>query len=163
MHGLVISHDGHVLASDWEHSCIHIFDPVGKYIKQFAAPESDLFQPTGLAFDNRGRLIVADRRGHHIWLFTPDGDLLSHFGWEGHNPGDLYLPYGIAVNGRGEIIVSESGNHRLSVFTDTGDFLNCFGEKGSDIGQFQYPLGICINANNKLVVCDEGNERLQIF
>lgn len=164
IHGVVVTHDGHILTSDWVKSCVHIFDLSGKYIKHFSPPESNLtFQPTGLTLDNRGRLVVADRAGHHIWIFTPDGDLLSHFGWEGHAPGDLYLPYGVAVNAEGQIVVSESGNHRVSVFMDAGHLVQCYGEEGSDVGQFQCPMDICLVSNNKVVATDRDNGRLQIL
>jgi hypothetical protein len=163
IHGLIITYNNHILISDWTKCCIHIFDLSGRYVKKFRPPEAASFQPTGLAIDNRGRLIVADKSSDRIWIFTPDGELLNHFGWPGDKPGDLKSPHGVAVNHKGKIIVSESGNNRLSIFTDVGDFVKCVGEKGCDVGQFESPKSICITSTGTLVVTDEGNTRLQFF
>ena len=163
--GIAVSFDGKVLVSDWEKSCIHIFDESGKYVGNFGSANvtTALKYPAGIAIDKRGQVVVADRGNHCIWRFTPDGQPLSRFGKQGHAPGELFFPFGVAIDKEGNIIVSESGNHRISFFTANGKFLRCFGKKGTQPGMFQYPRHLCIDQQGRLVVADELNQRLQIF
>ena len=164
--GIVVTHDGHLLVTDSEKSCIHVFDSTGKHEKFFGLPSnlsSVNFEPIDITLDNRGRVLVTDA-SNHVWMFTPDGSLLQHFGWEGHTPGDLYQPRGVAVNKNDQIIVSEGGNHRISVFTSSGSFVSCFGGFGAEDGQFNCPAGLMYFQNGtKLVIADEENCRLQIY
>ena len=165
--GLAVGHDGCIFVSDWSKSCIHVFDSTGKYIKQFggtnASSSQFIMQPTGIVVDNRGRVIVCDGMSHHIWIYTPDGVLLSHFGWQGNSPSDLYKPYGITVDSKCNIYISEDGNHRVSIFKDSGEFLKCIGGNGSEPGEFISPRHLCIDNDERLFVADECNNRIQVF
>ena len=163
---IAVTHDGHILVTDCEKSCIHVFDSAGKHEKCFGLPNefsSLSFRPSSIALDNRGRVIVTDGSAH-VWMFTPDGNMLQHFGWEGQNPGDLYRPRGVAINNKNQIIVSEGGNHRISVFTSSGSFVKCLGTLGDGLGQFNGPAGVSAFQNgSKLVITDEENCRLQVY
>lgn len=165
--GLAVGHDGSIFVSDWSKSCILVFDSTGKYIKQFggtnASSSQFIMQPTGIVVDNRGRVIVCDGMSHHIWIYTPDGVLLSHFGWQGNSPSDLYKPYGITVDSKCNIYISEDGNHRVSIFKDSGEFLKCIGGNGSEPGEFISPRHLCIDNDERLFVADEYNNRIQVF
>lgn len=111
----------------------------------------------------QGRVVIADRGNHCLWIYTSAGQLLARFGQHGTSPGDLYFPVGVAIDDDGNIFTSESGNHRISVFTAGGKFVRCFGRKGTDLGMFQNPRHLCFDPQNRLVVADEQNQRLQIF
>ena len=123
---------------------------------------------TNLVFDTgiatkQGRVVIADRGNHCLWIYTANGQLLARFGQQGSNPGDLHYPMGVAIDDDGNIFTSESGNHRISVFTAGGKFVRCFGRKGTDPGMFQNPRHLCFDPHGRLVVVDEQNQRLQLF
>lgn len=161
--------DGSVYVSDWDKSCIHVFQASGKFLHSLGLDnDSDLGNvlhlPAGLTFDPQGLLLVVDRGNHCVWMLKEDGSIQGKFGGKGHRPGDLYYPYGIAVDPyTGSVIVSESGNNRVSIFSSTGEFLRSFGQKGAEPGMFDHPRHICVNSRNELIVADEANQRLQVF
>jgi DNA-binding beta-propeller fold protein YncE len=63
------------------HARIAKFDRTGKFIKAWgsrgAAP-GQMDQPHALAFDSKGRLVVADRSNNRLQIFDQDGNLLEH-------------------------------------------------------------------------------------
>ena len=152
--------DGNVYVSDWEKSRIYIYKPNGKYVRPIGKEGFIKFKfPAGIAFDNDGRLLVADRGSHCVWLLTTDGSqILKKIG-----SGFLHLPYGVAAAFDGSIVVTESGKGCIFIFSANGEFIRCFGRSGSEPGMFNHPRHICINRKGHLIVADEMNQRLQIF
>ena len=152
--------DGNVYVSDWEKSRIYIYKPNGKYVRPIGKEGFIKFKfPAGIAFDNDGRLLVADRGSHCVWLLTTDGSqILKKIG-----SGFLHLPYGVAAAFDGSIVVTESGKGCIFIFSANGEFIRCFGRLGSEPGMFNHPRHICINRKGHLIVADEMNQRLQIF
>lgn len=70
----------------------------------------------GLAFDSRGRIVVADARHDNVRVFSIAGDLLFSFGRPGSGPGDLKQPCCIAIDKKGRLWIQEPGNRRYSIF-----------------------------------------------
>ena len=70
----------------------------------------------GLAFDARGRIVVADGRAHRIMVYSPAGVHEITIGREGAGPGDLRSPCCIAVNAANELWVAEWVGRRYSIF-----------------------------------------------
>ncbi len=161
--GLAVNANGDIYVSDWDKSAIYVFNPAGKLLFVINPKEDELRFPAGMAFDNRGRLLVADRKSHCVRMLSPSGDYIGAMGSQGNEPGQLYFPYGIAVTAKGNIIVTESGNNRVSVFSTSGRFLECFGRYGSDPGMFNHPRHVCVNSTGQVIVADEMNQRLQVF
>ncbi len=60
------------------------FDRTGKFLKAWGSrgvEPGQMDQPHALAFDSRGRLVVADRSNSRLQIFDQEGNLLAH-GWE---------------------------------------------------------------------------------
>ena len=152
--------DGNVYVSDWDKSRLYIYKPNGKYVRPIGKEGFIKFKfPAGIAFDIDGRLLVADRGSHCVWLLTADGSqILKKVG-----SGLLHLPYGVATVFDGSIVVTESENNCIFIFSANGEFIRCFGRSGSEPGMFNHPRHICINRKGQLIVADEMNQRLQIF
>ncbi len=166
--GIAIGPNKKIYISDWDRNAIHIFSSNGKYDKTLNEETMDMLGdslklPAGIAVDQDGSLLVADRGNHCVWRLDQKGSILLKIGSQGVGPGELYLPYGVVVCNDGSIAVSESGNNRISIFSASGAFLKHFGRKGSEPGMFNHPRHMCITEKNKLVVADELNERLQLF
>ncbi len=63
------------------HARIAKFDRTGKFIKAWGsrgAGPGQMDQPHALAFDSKGRLVVADRSNNRLQIFDQDGNLLEH-------------------------------------------------------------------------------------
>lgn len=63
------------------HARISKFDRTGKFLKAWGTRGSEpgqMDQPHALAFDSRGRLVVADRSNNRIQIFDQEGALLEH-------------------------------------------------------------------------------------
>jgi sugar lactone lactonase YvrE len=57
------------------------FDRTGKFIKEWGkrgAGPGEMDQPHALAWDSKGRLVVADRSNNRLQIFSQDGALLEH-------------------------------------------------------------------------------------
>ena len=164
---LVAAPNGKIYVTDWDKSCIHVFNKNGDHIGVLGGDNSLLGEslrfPAGIAMNAEGELVVVDRGNHCLWLLRADGHILRRISSKGHSSGELYFPFGVAVHHNGLIVVSDSGNNRISVFSSSGKFLNCFGERGSEPGMFLFPRHICITSSGQLAVADELNHRLQLF
>ena len=161
--GIALSPDGNIYVSDWDKNVIFVFQNNGKLLFTIGKDDNTIKFPAGIAFDKQGRLLVADRSSHCVWILTPRGEIVGKISSEGSKPGQLYYPYGIAVNDEGQVIVTESGNDRVSIFSSNGRLLYCFGTRGSEPGTFNHPRHVCVNSKGYIIVADEMNQRLQIF
>ena len=120
--------------------------------------------PRGVAVNQRGEVVVAERCRCCVSVFTPSGEKLRSFGKHGSGQGKFDSPYGIAVDGEGNILVADCGNHRIQKFTAEGQFLAAVGTRGSGPLQFSNPIDIAYNAKNRMVyVADWGNNRVQVL
>ncbi|RMF32351.1 MAG: 6-bladed beta-propeller, partial [Candidatus Nitrosothermus koennekii] len=89
-------------------------------------------EPTGIAVDNKDRIIVADTYNHRIQVFDSNGKFLFKFGSKGDEDGEFDDPEGIAADSNDRIIVADTYNHRIQVFDSNGKFLFKFGSKGDE-------------------------------
>ena len=83
---------------------IVVFDRTGKYLREFGKKGSgpgEFDQPHGLAFDAKGRLLVADRSNNRIQAVDKSGKFLEE--WK-----QFSRPSGIYVDKKGTIYVADS-------------------------------------------------------
>ena len=118
-------------------------------------------EPSGVAINQRGEVVVTECDGHCVSVFSPNGEKLRSFGTRGSGQGQLEYPNGVAVDGEGNILVTDIDNHHIQKF---GHFLSAVGTCGSGPLQFSYPTGIAFNtSNNKVYVVDTWNCRVQVL
>ena len=123
-----------------------------------------LNRPWGVAVNERGQIIVAERSGHCISIFSANGDRMRSFGGYGSAPGQLYYPEGVAITATGDILVCDSHNYRIQLFSPEGRSLKCIGTIGNGPLQFQGPIGIAIHPHsNKIFIAEDSNNRIQIL
>jgi DNA-binding beta-propeller fold protein YncE len=113
-------------------------------------PEFD--RPLGVAFDEDGRIWVADTGNHRVCVFEQDGDFLFEFGgrgvakptsgsdpvWEG---GRFDFPSGIDVDEDGRAYVADFRNDQVQVFDDEGGFLFAFPDNTEPVGRGSSGVG----------------------
>src|SRR4051794_37478134 len=100
-------------------------------------------QPTGVAIDNRQRLVVADAAANVIdkfESFNDGGDFLRVIGSSGQALGELQGPMMIDTDSRAYIYVAEQGNTRVQWFNGNGGPILGFGV--GDPAPLTNPFGV---------------------
>ena len=121
-------------------------------------------RPWGVAVNQKGEIIVAEKGGHCISIFSPSGEKIRTFGSKGSAPGQFNGPRGVDVDGRGNILVTDRDNHRIQKFTGDGKFITVVGRKGNKHLELSDPTGVTINhRNRKVYISDTWNYRIQIL
>ena len=72
-----------------------------------------LNRPWGVAVNQRGEIIVAEKGGHCISIFSTNGEKIRMFGSKGSALGQLNEPCDVAIDGDGNILVVDIDNHRI--------------------------------------------------
>ena len=120
--------------------------------------------PYGVAVNRRGEVVVTEKSGHCVSVFSPSGEKIRSFGTQGSAHGQFWCPCGVALDGEGNILVVDSWNHRIQKLTADGHFLTAVGTEGNGPLQFHLPYFIALNAiNNKVYVADTHNHRVQVL
>ncbi len=128
-----------------------------------------LRNPSGLAIDKDGNLIIADRLNHRIRMITPAGVVTSIAGdgVSGYKDGEAGAarfadPYGVAVDGNGNIIIADLNNNKVrklagvTVTTLAGSSKGFLDGPGAN-AQLNQPTDVCVDADGNVYVADLGN------
>lgn len=84
------------------------------------APEEQMSQPLGVAWDADGNLWTSNSGQARVDVYTRDGEYIRSVGDE-EGEGRLYAPYGIAVDfGRGIVYVADPGSGSIQMYTTDG-------------------------------------------
>ena len=146
-HGLHVDVDGFVWATD----------------AATAPPES----PATLGLAGPNPAAVAEGRGHQVFKFAPDGEVvltLGQRGVAGQGPDTFNGPADVVVAPNGDIFVADGHvNARVVKFSEDGSFLAAWGHPGTGPGQFDQPHSLAMDSRGRLFVGDRNNKRIQIF
>lgn len=144
---------------------IQVFDREGNYLRGWQTPVHVAGRPTGLSFDRRGRLLVADTHYFRVLVYSPQGDLLRTIGGvNGPSPGEFGLVTDAVEDSVGNLYISEYGDYdRIQKFAPDGKFLLEWGGHGGEPGQFMRPQNMVIDEQDHLWVADACNHRIQVF
>jgi sugar lactone lactonase YvrE len=168
-------------------------DPDGNVVARFGA--GTFVWPHGMHVDRDGNVWVTDAsgasdgelerfpgeaaKGHAVYKFSPDGELLLTLGTPGQR-GDgtgplLAEPNDVITAANGDIYVAEahSGQNdteadsttvqRIARFGSDGSFVGSFGRFGTGPGEFRGPHALAFDSQGRLFIADRGNNRIQIF
>jgi DNA-binding beta-propeller fold protein YncE len=144
---------------------IQVFDADGNYLRGWQTPVHAAGRPTGLSFDRRGRLLVADTHYYRVLVYSPAGELLQTIGGvQGPSPGEFGLVTDAVEDSSGNLYVSEYGEFdRIQKFSPEGKFLLQWGGHGAEPGQFMRPQNMVLDEQDQLWVADACNHRVQVF
>ena len=156
------------------------FDLDGNQLASFG---SQMFvRPHGLHIDFEGNVWVTDGegpdgedprrdgKGHQVFKFSPEGNVLMTLGkpgvaGDGHY--EFNQPSSVLVAPDGNIFVGDghggASNSRIMKYSASGEFLTSWGSQGSEPGQFAVPHDLAIDSAGRIFVGDRGNNRVQIF
>ena len=152
------AHD-EVWVADTGNHVLGVFTPDG--VPVFTAPPSrHLREPSRMAVDPQGRLLVLDNDRSRIKVLSYRGEYL----------GDLELPglrgtprFGaLAFDAEGNLYVGENESGQVMVFSPDLRPRLRFGERGEEDGQFQSIAGIAVDAA-AIYVVDHQVRPVQVF
>ena len=159
---LALDREGCIYVSDgYGNACVHKFAPDGQWIKTWGRPgkgpgEFDL--PHCVRFDQRDRLMVADRANNRIQFFDSEGNYLEEWGGL-HHPDTIFLD--------GEIVYIAELDQRVSILNLDGERLAEWGsgERMDEPGEFLgCPHGIWMDSQGDLYVGEvQTDQRIQKF
>ena len=114
--------------------------------------------PTGIAIDSRGRILVVDSGNRRIQVLDARGNGLEewrHLDW--------LSPWGISFEpDTKSIFVTDRARHKVSRLDEQGRQISAWGEPGNGEGELWAPHGITSHAGF-LYVADTGNDRIVKF
>jgi DNA-binding beta-propeller fold protein YncE len=149
------------------------FDLEGRLLGSFGA--GLIVWPHGMHVDAEGNVWVADargdgERGHQVWKFSPDGEVLMTLGTAGvPGEGDYVFdqPSDVYVAPDGSIFVADGhgrgGNNRVVKYDAAGNYLMEWGGTGYGPGEFRDPHALAMDSEGRLYVGDRANNRIQVF
>jgi sugar lactone lactonase YvrE len=159
---------------------IQKFDASGALVRSFGV--GMFVRPHGIHIDADGNVWVTDGegpdgedptrdgKGHQVFKFSQDGELLMTLGKAGvagDGPDEFNKPSAVLVAPNGDIFVGDGhggdSNARVVKFSQDGTFIKTWGTSGRGPGEFEAPHALAMDASGRLFVGDRGNSRVQIF
>jgi DNA-binding beta-propeller fold protein YncE len=160
-HGLSVTHDGTIWATDRKVQMAFKFNPEGKVLMTLGQKDvagnmtsTDSFNGVSdVAVAENGDLFISDGEGANtrVVKFSKDGKYIMTWGTKGSGPGQLETPHNIAIDSKGNIWVADRGNKRVQEFDKDGNFLN-------QMTQFGTPVSIAFDKNDVMYVADGAPE-----
>ncbi|ESO91335.1 hypothetical protein LOTGIDRAFT_182605, partial [Lottia gigantea] len=153
--GLCLMNEGNLAVINWRSKQVSIITPEGELVRQFTTTE--FVEPTDIAVNSRGEIIVADSGASKIFIFGSAGNLITTFGSKGIKDGQFKLISSVTVGKCDEIFVTD---HRIQVFSKDGKFSRCL----SDSGKGQYG-GIVVDNGGLLLATktEKGRSFVQVM
>jgi len=141
------------IADGYGNARIHKFTPEGKLLFSWGDPgkgPSQFVVPHGLAVDNSGRVLVADRHNNRIQIFDAFGKYLTEW-TEG-----LKFPTDIYIDKDQTVYVSELMRPGISIFDINGKLLARWGNEGrtKEDPLFITLHSIAVDSHGNIFVCE---------
>jgi streptogramin lyase len=112
----------------------------------------------------------AATKGHQIFKFSPNGEVLMTIGKPGGATGPTeccWQPNDVITNAAGEIFVAEghgqNPNDRIIKFSKDGKFVQAWGKRGTGELEFNQPHALAFDSQGRLFVGDRANNRIVVF
>lgn len=91
------------------------------------SPRSDytgFYHPSSIAADPMGNIFVTDNYANSVWKFSPDGDVITHWGSRGTGKGKFDVPANIAIGNNGAIYITDINNNRIQKFSSDAAYIS---------------------------------------
>jgi DNA-binding beta-propeller fold protein YncE len=117
---VALTDDGRILVSDIQGKQILAFSCAGKFVYDFADPEtgSSPQKPGTMALDSLGRVHLVDSGSHRIFVYDNFGRFLFTYGGVGTVDKGMRVPAAIAIDTeRNLVYIADSGNRQVDVWS----------------------------------------------
>lgn len=158
-HDVVLSPDGRFLyVADLGNDAVKVLDPM-TLTTLGAIGEGELDSPHDVAFDEAGRLLVADSGNDLVAVYQVNGVKGERLAtWKG----EMFSPEGVAPAGNGRVFVTDTGgggvlrfeNGRAALRKENG---------GSGDSDYNRPHDVLVDRQGRVLVVDSGNDRVQVL
>ncbi len=154
--GVALDSRGRVYVADTGNSRVQILDRAGQFVSEFgrasggATDAPTLLAPTAIAvvdrderwsFRKTDRVVVADRGGRRLQVFTPEGALLHAFADTTRD--GLSFAY-VALDYHDNIYATDTRRCQIHKFDSSLRWVASFGGRGDGDGEFDAPTGLAI-------------------
>lgn len=116
--GITRTPAGSLVFVNWRKRTVTEVTSSGQLLSQFT--HDRLQEPTALAVNALGEILVADNAANSIFVFLAGGKLVRHWGARGSKPGQLGSVAALCTGPENEVVVADS---RIQVFSPEGQFL----------------------------------------
>ncbi|XP_061162723.1 tripartite motif-containing protein 3-like [Saccostrea echinata] len=153
--GLALTPEGNIAVVNWRTRTVSIVTKEGELVNKFTC--SDFQEPTEIAVNSRGEIIVADHGANKMFMFDANGKPLTTFGGKGEKDGQFKLICAIAVGKCDEILVAD---HRIQIFSRDGKFSRSIPDQKK--GQYS---GLVVDAGGHILATkiEKGKSFVQVM
>ncbi|XP_045105505.1 tripartite motif-containing protein 2-like isoform X4 [Portunus trituberculatus] len=144
--GITRTPAGSLVFVNWRKRTVTEVTSSGQLLSQFT--HDRLQEPTALAVNGLGEILVADNAANSIFVFLAGGKLVRHWGTKGTKPGQLGSVAALCCGPDNEVVVADS---RIQVFSPEGQYVRTIfetkagkGPKGTYGGLFLDPRGLLL-------------------
>ena len=116
--GLTRTPSSSLVFVNWRKKTVTEVTSSGQLLSQFT--HEQLVEPTTVAVNSDGEILVVDNAVNSIFVFLPGGKLVRKWGVKGNKPGQLGSVSAIFTGPENEVIVADS---RIQVFSPEGQYL----------------------------------------
>ena len=141
-------------------SSVSMFEKSGKYLGKWGPSDQQGFALGAhtIYIDQHKKFWVADRDGHTVKRYEPDGThlvTLGTFAKPGDGPDQLNGPTSVVVQANGNFVVGDGyWNSRLMFYTPEGKFIKSVGKWGRGPGEFNSVHALAQTEDGRLLVVD---------
>ncbi len=111
-----------------------------------------LKRPIGIAFDaDQKQIYVSDAALHQVFVFSQEGNLITHIGNYGEGLGEFNFPSAIEFK-KDRLYVSDTMNARIQIIDphNLEKEVESFGYRGLNIGNTPRPKGVTIDSDGNI-------------
>ena len=121
-----------------------------------------LGNPTGIAIDEDGSILVTSGTSEQLMKFNKDWTLAKAVGQKGNQPG-RFSRVKISPTTHKYYVCDWSSYHRIQVFDENLKHISSFGWPGNKLGELNHPTDVAFDDAGHVYVVEHINRRVQKF
>lgn len=155
--GMALTVRDSLLLVNWRTRQVTEISFSGQVLHKFSCPEFQ--EPTSIAINQHGEIIVGDNGAGKLFVFDPQGNLLHKVGSKGNNLGQFKVITSVCCTPDDDILVTDT---RLQLFSRTGKFKEEIGQGSKVKGQYG---GVTLDSQGNILATrtEKGRSFVQIF